>query len=217
MESRKPSRRSSMIEMVEKHRREQHRQHQRAGEIPAQVARAVPDQQPEDQRRSHHPQTRLFCRQKRTSSRCQRVEAGSQKDGFPTGADAQRLFGGYGSAQSINAPVSCTKTSSRVGLCSATESISARESLHHFGDKAVAVGDLHAQHPIHHGRRHARSAPPCAAPAPSGHRLRAAPRRPRYGTAIPPACPPPRAGPRAAAPAGRSGRLRRGYGSSVIW
>src|SRR6185369_16400330 len=77
------------------------------------------------------PITRLFWRQKRTSSRCQRVAAGRIKlfNGCSRFAYEDVFEGGFVKAHRFNGTW---------------------KGLHHFGDEAVAVLNLDAKVAVHH-------------------------------------------------------------------
>src|SRR5262249_47057342 len=80
------------------------------------------------------PRTRLFCRQKRTSSRCHRVAAGRIKlliDGCSGFAHEDIFERRLVQADRIDCP---------------------GKGFHNLGDETMAVGNLYAHLTIHHGR-----------------------------------------------------------------
>src|SRR5580704_14784727 len=133
MESRKPSRRSSMIEIVEK-MAENNTVNTSA---PAKKRPRSPEPEPINSQNTSGdattPSTRLFCRQKRTNSRCHRVTTGSQK---------------------LLNQSSCFvyKHIFQSRLMQPDRIDGAGESLHYLGNEAVAISDLHAEHAIDDGR-----------------------------------------------------------------
>ena len=110
-------------------RGEHHRQHQRAGVEARQVVRAIADQQPEHQRRRHHAQHAAL------------LAPETHQFALPQGRRRQRkLFN------------RCSRFAHedifQRRLVQADRFHRAGKGLHHFGDEAMAVGDLDAHLPI---------------------------------------------------------------------
>src|ERR1017187_10426670 len=133
MESRNPSRRSSMIEIVEKMAENSTVK----TNAPAKKRPRSPEPEPINSQNTRGdattPSTRLFCLQKRTNSRCHSVTTGNQK-----------LLNQSSSLADEHIFQSRLMQPDRIDR--------ARESLHHLGDEAVAIGDLHAEHAVHQRR-----------------------------------------------------------------
>src|ERR1035441_292335 len=133
MESRKPSRRSSMIEIVEKIAENS----TVSTNAPAKKRPRSPEPEPINSQNTSGdattPSTRLFCLQKRTNSRCHSVTTGNQK----LLNQSSRLVHEHIFQGRLMQPDRIDR---------------AGEGLHHLGNEAVAIGDLHAERAIHYRR-----------------------------------------------------------------
>src|ERR1039457_5821418 len=164
IESRNPSRRSSMIEIVENIAENSTVK----TNAPAKKRPRSPEPEPINSQNTRGdattPSTRLFCLQKRTNSRCHSVTTGNQKPltawraAGRTGEDVPALWPRESAPQEV--PEELLNQSSSLAdkhvfqsrLMQLDRIDRAGESLHHLGDEAVAIGDFHAEHAVHQRR-----------------------------------------------------------------